>query len=312
MQNIRKNFLSVKDAAELAGVNRMTIWRAVVKGEIEQLAQPAQEEQAGKKRVIRVQKDSLEAWIAQRPVTPAEADTEHVTTVTAQLEHVTSQLAQPAQEEQAGQKRVIRVQKDSLEAWIAQRPVTPAEADTEHVTTVTAQLEHVTSQLAQPAQEEQAGQKRVIRVQKDSLEAWIAQRPVTPAEADTEHVTTVTAQLEHVTSHLAQVEHEQLSILSELAFQTINKALERASQAEQRLEQALARAEAAERQSQSLHFELRSYQQVLTEQASSLAEERAHRLTLEQQHLKLATPKSGRLPWGERWRRLLGLKTNTG
>ena len=202
MQNIRKNFLSVKDAAQLAGVNRMTIWRAVVKGEIEQLAQPEQEEQPGKKRAI----------------------------------------------------------------W----------------------------------------------VQKDSLEAWIAQRPVTPVDSATEQVTPVIAQLEHVTSHLAQVEHEQLSILSELAFQTINKALERASQAEQRLERAVARAEATERQSQALHFELRSYQRVLTEQVDSLAEERAHRLTLEQQQLKLDTPKSGRLSWPDRWRRLLGLKSSTG
>ena len=167
MQNTQNKLLSLKDAAAVAGVNRMTIWRAAVKGDIEHLAQ----EQSGKKKAIFVRRESLLAWIESRPVQPGLEVTEQV-----------------------------------------------------------AHVEHgATNGVAQGEQ--------------------IEQPPVT----------------------------------SELALQVINKALDRAEQAEQRFENALARAELAERQAEALKLELRSYQRVLSEQAESLAEERACRLTLEQQ-----------------------------
>ncbi len=189
MQNNQNEFLNLKQAAATAGVNRMTIWRAVMKGVIEHFEQPG------------------------------------------------------------------------------------------------------------PSQK---GTKPTIWVRRQSLLDWISSRPVTPVQ-------TVTEQLGHVTEQLAHLEQQQSSVTAEIALQVINKALDRAGQAEQHLERALARAELAERQREVLNLELQSYKRVLSEQAESLAEERAYRLALEQQKLKVDTSRQSS-GWANRWRRLLGLK----
>lgn len=99
------------------------------------------------------------------------------------------------------------------------------------------------------------------------------------------------------------------------ALDTARRALERLERIENQLEEQRERAEQAERQKLSLELELRQYQAALSEQAQSLAELRAEKLTaeirLEQTlatpdlTLKVATP---RPTFGQRIRNWFGLK----
>jgi len=107
------------------------------------------------------------------------------------------------------------------------------------------------------------------------------------------------------------------------ALELANTLQRRTENLQEQVDEAKSRAELAERQKLALEFQLRQYQVALSDQAESLAEERARRMALECKErgplkfetlnldLKVAPPaaKDASSGWGRRLREWLGLRT---